>query len=77
MDKPVTFAICGCGNRGLETYAAYQSAHPEQMRVIAGADCRPERLAILREPYPKAACIGPGWGKWASPAADDSPSPKP
>ncbi len=62
MDKPVTFAICGCGNRGLETYAAYQSAHPEQMRVIAGADCRPERLAILRERYdvPVENCFATG-----------------
>ena len=51
MDKPVTFAICGCGNRGLETYAAYQDTHPEQMKVVAGADCRPERLAMLQERF--------------------------
>lgn len=24
MDKPVTFAICGLGIRGLEAYAAFQ-----------------------------------------------------
>ena len=49
MEHPVTFAICGCGNRGLEAYASYQSLHPERMRVVAGADSRPERLAMLRQ----------------------------
>ncbi len=49
MTKPVTFAICGCGNRGLEAYASYQTNHPESMKIVAGADSRPERLAMLRE----------------------------
>lgn len=48
---PITFAICGCGNRGLEVYAAYQKTHPDQMRVVAGADCRPGRLERLRALY--------------------------
>ena len=48
---PVTFAICGCGSRGLEAYASYQKVHPEKMRIVAGADCRPGRLALLREWY--------------------------
>lgn len=30
MDKPVTFAICGLGIRGLEAYAAFQKQHPEK-----------------------------------------------
>lgn len=51
MSKPVTFAICGCGCRGLEAYAPYQRLHPEKMKVVAGADIRPERLAMLREQY--------------------------
>ena len=51
MTKPVTFAICGCGSRGLDAYAAYQERHPERMQIVAGADCRPERLALLREKY--------------------------
>ena len=29
MSQPVTFAICGCGDRGLDAYAPYQHAHPE------------------------------------------------
>ena len=51
MTTPVTFAICGCGSRGLEAYAPYQELHPERMRIVAGADSRPERLAMLRERY--------------------------
>ena len=48
---PITFAICGCGSRGLEAYATYQKHHPEQMKIVAGADNRPDRLALLREWY--------------------------
>ena len=51
MSKPVTFAICGCGARGLEAYAPYQLTHPEEMKVVAGADVRPERLELLRKRF--------------------------
>lgn len=51
MKRPITFAICGCGSRGLEAYAAYQKHRPDRMRIVAGADCRPGRLALLRERY--------------------------
>ena len=51
MNKPVTFAICGCGNRGLEAYATFQTQHPEKMKIVAGADSRPGQLALLRERY--------------------------
>jgi len=51
MTTPITFAVCGCGSRGLEAYATYQKYHPEQMKIVAGADCRPGRLALLREWY--------------------------
>ena len=37
MSQPVTFAICGCGDRGLDAYAPYQHAHPEEMKIVAGA----------------------------------------
>ena len=58
MPSPVTFAICGCGARGLEAYAPYQETHPEEMRIVAGADLRPERLAMLRARYsvPEERC---------------------
>lgn len=59
MKGPITFAICGCGNRGLEAYAPYQTLHPEKMKIVAGADCRPERLAMLRERHgvPEDRCF--------------------
>ena len=59
MSTPVTFAICGCGARGLEAYAPYQEQHPNEMKIVAGADTRPERLAMLRERYgvPEAMCF--------------------
>lgn len=59
MSKPITFAICGCGSRGLEAYASYQKDHPEEMKIVAGADIRPERLALLRDWYgiPSERCF--------------------
>ena len=59
MSQPVTFAICGCGSRGLEAYAPYQERRPDQMKIVAGADIRPERLAMLRERYgvPPGRCF--------------------
>ena len=51
MSQPVTFAICGCGDRGLDAYAPYQHAHPEEMKIVAGADVRPERLELLQKRF--------------------------
>ena len=48
MDKPVTFAICGLGNRGLEAYAAFQKQLPEKMKITAGADPDPDRAPHCR-----------------------------
>ena len=48
MSEKITFAVCGCGSRGLDAYASYQAKHPERMEVMAGADVRPERLELLR-----------------------------
>ena len=48
MSEKITFAVCGCGSRGLDAYASYQAKHPERMEVTAGADVRPERLELLR-----------------------------
>lgn len=51
MSSPVTFAICGCGCRGLEAYASYQKIAPQQMKIVAGADPRPDRLQMLQREY--------------------------
>lgn len=62
MDRPVTFAICGFGNRGREAYAAYQKARPEEMRVVAVADPRPElrELAVRDFGVDPAMCFESG-----------------
>lgn len=51
VNRPITFAICGFGNRGREAYAAYQKARPEQMRVVAVADPRPELRELARRDF--------------------------
>ncbi len=47
----ITVAICGCGNRGLFAYASLSKIVPDRMKIVAGADIRPERLVMLREMY--------------------------
>ena len=51
MAGPITVAICGCGSRGLDAYAPYAAAHPDRMKIVAGADPRPERLEKLQNTY--------------------------
>lgn len=51
MSTPITFAICGCGSRGLDAYASFQKLFPQKMKVTAGADPRPERLELLQKNY--------------------------
>lgn len=51
MATSITVAICGCGNRGLEAYAPFAKKYPDKVRIVAGADNRPERLALLQERY--------------------------
>lgn len=58
MKRPVTFAICGFGIRGMEAYASYQKTHPEDMRLVAVADPDPARRAVAQREYglPAQAC---------------------
>ena len=51
MKQPITFAICGFGNRGRDAYAAYQKQHPDQMKIVAVAEPVPERLMAARTEY--------------------------
>lgn len=68
MDKPVTFAICGLGIRGLEAYAAFQKQHPEKMKITAGADPDPDRRAALQANYgvPPEAVLPQAKSCWPS-----------
>ncbi len=51
MKRPVTFAVCGFGIRGMEAYASYQKSHPNEMKVVAVADPDPARRAIAQKEY--------------------------
>ena len=51
MNQPITFAICGFGNRGRDAYAVYQKTHPDLMKIVAVADPVPQRLAAARQEY--------------------------
>jgi len=58
MSQPVTIAIVGAGKRG-QAYAAYATAHPEQLKVVAVAEPRAllrERLAAAHD-LAAAACF--------------------
>ena len=33
-------AVCGCGSRGVNSYAKYSLVHPEKMKVVAGGRFR-------------------------------------
>ena len=70
----ITVSICGCGSRGLFAYATYAKLHPEKMKVVAGADIRPERLAMLREMYgvPEDRCFSSDDEMLAQPKLSDA-----
>lgn len=42
MKAPITFAICGFGDRG-STYASMQKLFPDKMKVVAVADLKHRR----------------------------------
>ena len=46
--KPVTAVVLGAGSRG-STYAGYAKEHPEELKIIAIAEPRRERLDALAE----------------------------
>ena len=51
MKRPVTFAVCGFGIRGMEAYSSYQKLHPEEMTITAVADPDPARREIAQKEY--------------------------
>lgn len=62
MERPVTFAICGLGIRGMEAYASFQKLHPEKMKITAGADPDARRRTALQTEYgvPAERCFVTG-----------------
>lgn len=51
MDKRITVAIAGLGNRGYNTYAQFAAQFPERMRIAAVADTRPDRVALAAKQF--------------------------
>ena len=49
--RPLAIAILGAGNRGADVYAELMAQRPNQARVVAMADARPERLAHVGERF--------------------------
>lgn len=63
MNKPLTVAIVGCGNRGREAYGrilSYRSS--DEVKVVAAADIVPERLEMTAKTHniPKEMCFASG-----------------
>lgn len=49
--RKITVAIAGCGGRGLDTYAAVAKQIPHKMKIVAAADCLPNRLQKAKIQY--------------------------
>lgn len=73
MNTPITYAVCGFGGRGCDSYSSYQLAHPDQMKLVAVADPDEKRLDIAREQYhvPEEFCFRSGEALLAQPKLAD------
>ena len=67
MKAPITFAICGFGDRG-STYASMQKLFPDKMKVVAVADLNPRKVQKAKELYaiPEENCFSSGEAMTAS-----------
>ncbi len=61
MNAPITFAICGFGDRG-STYAGMQELFPDKMKIVAVADLNPAKVKKAQEQYhiPQENCFASG-----------------
>lgn len=61
MKAPITFAICGFGDRG-SIYASMQNLFPDKMKVVAVADINPRKVKTAKELYdiPEENCFSSG-----------------
>ena len=61
MKAPITFAICGFGDRG-STYASMQAVFSGKMKVVAVADLDPKKVEKARKLYniPEENCFSSG-----------------
>ena len=58
MNRKITVALAGLGNRGKDTYAKAAKAYPDKMEIVAIADVNPRKVAMVAEEYhiPKERC---------------------
>lgn len=49
--KQITVAIAGLGSRGMDAYARYADAAPEEMKIVAVADILPDRVERAAKKY--------------------------
>ena len=47
MNKPITVAIVGLGNRGMYAYGSKILERSDEIKVVAAADVDSERLALM------------------------------
>jgi predicted dehydrogenase len=50
MQKPITLAVCGAGNRG-NAYAHFSELHPDRLKIVAAAEPSPARRAAFAKQY--------------------------
>ena len=48
--EPITAVVMGAGSRG-EIYAGYALRHPEELKIVAVAEPRPDRLKQLADAH--------------------------
>jgi len=49
--KKITFAIAGCGSRGMNTYAKCLERYADRAELVVVADIRPDRVQVAAERY--------------------------
>lgn len=59
MNKKITVALAGLGNRGKDTYAKAAKVYPEKIKIVAIADINPQKVEMVSEEYhiPKEQCF--------------------
>lgn len=48
-NKKLTIAVIGCGDRGMNVYAAMEEKYPDRLKVVACADINPAKRALMQK----------------------------
>lgn len=73
MSSLITYAVCGFGGRGCDSYSIYQLSHPDRFRLTAVADPDEKRLSVAKKTYhvPTEFCFHSGEELLAQPKLAD------